>query len=506
MTGPVIAPFAAAARRAPQRPALQDAAGVVTRGELLGRVAGLAERVRHHDPGARLIGVLLPRGRHLAAGILAAHSAGAGYLPLDPDQPDARLSAMLADARPACVLTTAGLRHRIPGGVPVVVHEEVPPVSGPPPPGRGVGQLAYVLYTSGSTGAPKGVAVGQAAVGNFFSVLDSVLGTDRDQVWQAVSSVGFDSSVAEILWPLSRGHYLCLTPNDPLSLLESPLARGTATGAPVTHLQGTPSVARLLAGDPATLAGLRRLDTLLVGGEPFPGDLQALLRSGAGGGPRMINVYGPTEATVWVAYAEIAPAMAEPYPIGPAIAGARLYILDDQLRPARSGRLFIAGAPLSFGYWRLPTLTAQRFRPDPFAGGGARMYDSGDLARIGADGQIILLGRADAQVKIRGHRVELGEIDAVIQSCPGVRDAACLYDSASGTLTAVTVADEQREAQVRRWVAGRLPAYMVPKRFVFRSSALPLSLSGKVDRPALRRSLNRAGQARPPAAGGRASR
>jgi amino acid adenylation domain-containing protein len=509
MTGPVVAPFVAAALSAPQQPALEDADGLVTRGELLGRTAGLAERVQRHDAYNRLVGVLLPRDRQLAAAILAIHLAGAAYLPLDPNQPDARLHAMVADARPVCVLTSGPLRHRVPVGVPVVVHEEVPPAAGAPPRHHPAGRVAYLMYTSGSSGAPKGVLVGQAALGNFFSVLDSVLATPRQQVWQAVSSVGFDSSVAEILWPLARGKYLCLTPNDPLSLLDSALARGTVTGTCVTHVQGTPSVARLLAGDPSTLAGLRRLDTLLVGGEPFPGDLQAVLTAGEGTGPRMINVYGPTESTVWVACAEIHPAMDEPYPIGPAIAGARLYVLDDQLRPARTGRLYIGGAPLSLGYWRLPALTAGSFLPDPFAGGGARMYDSGDLAGVGRDGQIAVFGRADAQVKIRGHRVELGEIEAVLQSCPWVRGAVCVYDrepGGHGVLTAIAVAEQQRAEQVRQWVAQRLPPYMVPKRFVFRLEALPLSPSGKVDRAALRRSLNSTGQARPPTADGRSSR
>jgi amino acid adenylation domain-containing protein len=503
VSGPVWSGFQRVARAAPDRPCLEDAAGVVTRGELLRVAGGVARQLAGLRVAGRVVAVLLPRDRHLPAAILAAHATGAAYLPLDSGQPDHRLRAVLADATPVCVVTSAALRHRVPGDCPAVVHERVRPALPPPePPGAGADRPAYLIYTSGSSGTPKGVLVGQAALGNYFAALDAVLARPRAQVWQPVSSIGFDSSVAELLWPLARGKYVCLTPNDPLSLLESPLAGRSRLGARVTHVQGTPSMARLLTGDPATLAGMRALDTLLVGGEPFPYDVLAALAGTGGAGPRVINVYGPTEATVWVAATPVTARSPAPCSIGPPIAGAALYVLDGRLHPARTGRLFIGGASLAYGYWRRGALTAERFCPDPFAADGSRMYDTGDLARVRGDGEIAVLGRVDDQVKIRGHRVELGEVESALKACPWVQDAACLHrpgPDGTGTLTAVVVPEpgggpgggpagggpaDPADA-VRHWLAARLPPYMIPAEVRLRPDRLPLTLSGKVDRARL---------------------
>ena len=350
--------------------------------------------------------------------------------------------------------------------------------------GTGTGRcagLSYLIFTSGTTGRPKGVAITDAGLAAYFRAVDALLGHEPDQVWLAVSSVTFDSSVGEILWPAVSGHLVRLGDNrlpDLMDMAADPTRR-------LTHLQCAPTLLRLLADEPEAVERLRRAGTLLLGGEPFPLDMVPLLK-GEAAGPRLVNVYGPTEATVWVSSSDVGPDAPGPVPIGTANQDTVLRVLDENLHPVADGEpgvLWISGPQLAAGYWRDPVLTAQTFVPDPFGDEGARMYRTGDVAKTTAEG-IVILGRDDDQVKIRGNRVELGEIEQVLRGMPGVRDAVCLLLGAAGeekSLVAVLTGSGVDGRAVRRHVAALLPGYMVPHRVVVRAD-LPLSAGGKVDR------------------------
>ncbi len=476
----------------PAAPSIQDADGVLTRAEVERRAGELAARLRAAGGARRLVGVATGRGAATAVAILGVDAAGSAYLPLDTAQPAARLATVIGDAAPACVLATRRTAPLLPPDVPVLLVDDGAPAAADPPcrlADDTGGELAYVMYTSGSTGVPKGVAIRRSGLATYFAALDRELGTAPGQVWLWVSSISFDSSVAELVWSLVRGQLVRVADSSALGLLESPLATGDAPR--VTHVQCTPSLVRLLAADPGTLAGLRRLRVLLVGGEPFPADLVPLLRPG-GSGPRLVNVYGPTETTVWVACCDVTEQSPRPVPVGDPIPGVRLAVLDDRLEPVpvgRPGRLFVLGGSLAAGYWRRPDLTAAWFRRLP--GSGERAYDTGDVAVRLPHGTVVL-GRADGQVKVRGHRVELGEVEAVLRADPEVRDAACVVDDEHGfaaELTAFVVAgDGFDEAAVQDRLRGQLPHYMVPTQLL-PVDGLPLTAAGKVDRRRLRAQL-----------------
>jgi amino acid adenylation domain-containing protein len=472
--------FAALAAAAPGKPCVEDPAGTVSRGQLMDRVTAIAKALTAAAGSSRLIGVLSERDANLVAAMLAVHQAGNAYLPLDPAHPDQRLADTVADAAPALVITTAALAGRLSPDIPVLLIDDLS-VRGDVAAGGNAEGLAWVMYTSGSTGRPKGVAVPASAMSQHFTVLDAELAGDQDQVWLAASSVVFDSSVTEILWAVTSGHLVCIGDNTPLGLLESPLVTGTRDGRRVTHMQGAASMARILAADPDACAGVRGLKVLMLGGEAYPVDLVGRLT-----GPRLLNVYGPTETTVWVARSEVTADSPLPVTIGAAAPGTGLRVLDDLLQPAVEGMLYISGRQLAAGYWQRPGLTATAFLPDPFAGDGSRMYRTGDQARV-YDHGIVVKGRADGMVKIRGNRVELGEVELAVRDVPGIRDAVVLVDQGP-VLVCVYDGDPDAADAARRQLAVRLPAYMRPARFVMRSP-LPRNGAGKLDRRAVAREL-----------------
>jgi amino acid adenylation domain-containing protein len=451
----------------------------------------IAALIRAEFGKQRLVGVFCHRDRWLVAALLGVHAAECAYLPLDAAQPSARIASVVADAEPDLIVTTHELFGALPAPVPklIVGDDCISFRSG----ARGsqasttTDPLAYVTYTSGTTGSPKGVAVSVKAMNAYLRALREEVGGDREQIWMAVSSVTFDSSVAEIFWPVIAGHRLCLGDNSPLGLLESQLVVGTLDGRSVTHMQCAPSLVRMLMGDREALVALTRVRTLLLGGEKFPIDLVPALNQD-GAGPRLLNVYGPTETTVWVARSTVTSLTKAPVTIGETAAGSRIYVLDDDMRPIDSGevgRLFVAGAQVANGYWRCPELTAEKFHPDPFATDGSRMYDTGDVAQSGPDG-IVVLGRFDDQVKIRGNRVEPGEVEAVLRKKAGIRDAVCLVDEDPSGTSLVCAYDgaEVPPAELAEFLSGLLPAYMIPARFVY-VTPLPLTVAGKVDRAGL---------------------
>ncbi|MDH6578648.1 amino acid adenylation domain-containing protein [Kitasatospora sp. MAP5-34] len=466
---------------ADDRPCIDDGAGLVTRAELRSRVLTLAARISDLAGPNALVAVLCHRGRDFVASALAVHHSGGAHLPLDTSHPDERLATVLASAEPDLVLTTSYLLDRLPPGTAALLLDTGEVAGRAATRTTRCDGLAYVTYTSGTTGRPKGVAVTHEGLRGYFQALDHEIGADPDQVWLAASSVTFDSSVGEILWPVVSGHLVRLGGNTFPELVDEVLDPTRR----ITHMQCAPTLLRLLLSEPGADERLRAAHSLLIGGEAFPLDLVPVLHTGSAG-PRLVNVYGPTEATVWVSRCDVAPGAVGPVSVGSPSEGNVLRVLDEQLEPVAPGgigMLWIGGRQVAAGYWNDPGLTEKSFRPDPFAGGSARMYRTGDLAVLTEDG-IVLVGREDDQVKVHGNRVELGEVEKALRAAPGVQDAVCLVDrdtAAASLLVGVCAGDGLDRNAVRAHLAGLLPGYMVPSRIVIRD-LLPMTVAGKVDR------------------------
>ncbi len=272
------------------------------------------------------------------------------------------------------------------------------------------------MYTSGSTGKPKGVMVENRNVVNLFTGMDRAIGCEPG-VWLAVTSVSFDISVLELLWTLTRGFTVVVHGDEGSATIADEIARYR-----VTHLQMTPSLARMLTLDPRAYAALGSLKQMLLGGEAVPAALIHHLRQVFKG--ELHNMYGPTETTIWSTTCRIEN-VGTTVSIGKPIANTQIYMLDPDLNPVpvgEIGELFISGDGVARGYWRQPELSAERFVVIP-ALGTNHVYRTGDLARFLPDGNIDFFGRADDQIKLRGHRIEPGEIEALLEKCSGVRQA-----------------------------------------------------------------------------------
>lgn len=371
------------------------------------------------------LALCLTRSLTLIVALLAILKTGAAYLPLDPEHPTERLRLILADAQPALVLTERTLHARFADlDVPLILHDDLPttpPATVTPhrPPAFDSEQLAYLIYTSGSAGTPKGVAVPHRSVVNFLYAMQHEPGITPTDRLLAVTTVAFDIAALELFLPLTVGAQVILASSEQsrdglqlVHLLEQ-------SGA--TMMQATPATWRMLLA-----AGWQGPQTLklLCGGEALSPDLAAQLVQR---GRAVWNLYGPTETTIWSTINRITDATA-PVLIGRPIANTSCYILDAEgmpVPPGVIGELYIGGAGVVRGYHRRPDLTAERFVPDPFAASaGARMYRTGDQARFHPDGRIEYLGRADFQIKLRGVRIEPGEIEAAILRHPQIREAA----------------------------------------------------------------------------------
>ncbi|WP_432534345.1 non-ribosomal peptide synthetase [Kineococcus esterisolvens] len=486
----VAVAFAERARLTPDAPALVADGATLTYRQLADRVEELARQlVAAGAAPERLVALALPRGADLVAGMLAVLRTGAAYLPLDVEHPAERLRQVLGDARPACTLTTSGVLAELPVRVPAPVLTDgargetpgEPPVEPPAP--RPAGEhLAYVLHTSGSTGRPKGVMVTTA---NLAAFTETVVGEGWVRPGDrlvAVTTVSFDIAALELLCPLVAGATVVLadrwTVRDPDALHEL-VARSGAT-----VLQATPSLWRPLVEHERApqLRGVRAL----VGGEALPPDLAAAL---TGSCAAVRNVYGPTEVTVWATGTDLAPGA--PVTIGEPWTDVHARVLDEDLREVPdgvAGELYLGGAQVTRGYLGRPDLTAARFVADPGVP-GRRVYRTGDLVRR-RDGRLEFLRRVDDQVKVRGFRVELAEVEGALAAAPGVaRAAAAVRADASGTgrLLGWVVPEPGAgldPAAVREAAARSLPEYAVPQ-VVTVVAALPLTLNGKVDRRAL---------------------
>ncbi len=499
--------FAAQARRTPGAVAVTWQGQQLTYAELDRRANQLGHRLRARGVGPDvLVGLCAERSADLVIGILGILKAGGAYVPLDPAYPHARLAFMLEDAHVAVLVTQRELVDRLPAGAAPVVCLDDDGASWPQPDeadeapadGATADNLAYVIYTSGSTGQPKGVPVTHRNVARLFEATDGWFGFDEHDVWTLFHSYAFDFSVWELWGPLLRGGRLVVVP---YWVSRSPEAFGELLGREaVTVLNQTPSAFRqLVQADLAAAAPLGpALRLVIFGGEALElASLLPWLERHGDSRPRLVNMYGITETTVHVTYRPITLADVRGGAgsvIGRPIPDLRVHVLDphQQLVPIGvPGELYVGGAGLARGYLNRPELTAERFVPDPFAGGDAgRLYRTGDLARRLPNGELEYLGRLDHQVKIRGFRIELGEIETALGQHSAVREAVVLTrEDAAGSkrLVAYLATDQDRQAVIEEVTAllrGKLPDYMVPASFVV-LDALPLTENGKVDRKAL---------------------
>jgi pristinamycin I synthase-3/4 len=425
-----------------------------TYAELDARANELAARLT--GPGT-LIGIAHDRSIEMVVAMLAILKAGAAYVPLDPDFPPARFAELVVDAKPAFVQ---------PGSLPARAIRA----------GRDPRHPAYVLYTSGSTGKPKGVVIERRALSVFIEAIAKHIRFTRHL---AVTTIGFDISILELIAPLCSGAEVWLadrdTARDPVKLAAL-IRRGR-----IDSMQATPSHWSLLAGEHANaLEGLR----ILAGGEALPRHLARLLHQR---GAEVWNLYGPTEATVWsaihrVADADLVGSAPEVVSIGRPLDGYGMHVLDDDLEAVPdgvTGELYIGGEALARGYHGRAALTAERFVADA---NGARMYRSGDLVRRRADGALEFRGRADAQLKVRGFRIEPAEVEAVLKAQEGVTNAVVV--AREHALLGYVTGHGLDPFALRSACAQRLPEYMVPALIV-PLEAMPVTPNGKIDRRAL---------------------
>ncbi|MFJ6215457.1 amino acid adenylation domain-containing protein [Streptomyces sp. NPDC092296] len=485
--------FFAQARATPDAVAVVSDAGPTRYGELAGRVRALALRLRAEGVSRETpVGVALHRGTDLVTALLAVPAAGGVYVPLAPEHPAERLAFMVEDAGVGLVLTEESLRDRLPAHPRTLLLDSDGEAPGPASPESGLPSVggtdaAYVMYTSGSTGRPKGVVVPQAAIRNrvLWSVERYGLGPG-DRLLQK-TTIGFDAAVWEFLSPLVSGATVVMAPpeahRDP-----GVMARAVAEHR-VTVLQLVPSVLRLLLAEPG-LAACTSLRLVCSAGEPLPADLCARLRETVDA--EVFNTYGPTECAIDSTAWRYDPDEAgELVPIGLPLPNVRTYVVDPEDRRVPlgvTGELCVGGVQLARGYLGRGDLTADRFTPDPYATEpGARWYRTGDLVRRREDGALEYVGRIDDQVKLRGVRIEPGEIEARLTAHPAVAAAVVAVhrpEAGEPELVAYTVAADGpgiAPEQLREYLAARLPEAMVPSVFV-ELDAVPLTANGKVDR------------------------
>ncbi|MEV6910702.1 amino acid adenylation domain-containing protein [Amycolatopsis sp. NPDC051071] len=472
-----------------QATATPDAVAVVCEGEswtyaeVDARANRLARRLAGH--GARpetVVGVAVERSADLVAGLLGVLKSGAAYLPIDPRYPSARLAQALTDARPDLIVTTADAAAVLPeDATPLYLDDHGPERE---PEAAQPGNLAYVLYTSGSTGTPKGVAITHDCVVNGVLRMAPVVGMAPGVRLFAGTSINFDVSVFEIFTALCHGGTVEIA-RDVLALGE----RGGWHGGVISTV---PSVFAELVDE---LAGKTTVDTVVFAGEALPSSLVRRVRS-AFPGIRVVNAYGQTESFYASAFLA-GDGDAAAVPIGTPLGNMRAYVLGPGLRPVPegvAGELYVAGL-VGRGYHGRSGQTAERFVADPFATPGSRMYRTGDLARWTGDG-LEYAGRSDNQVKVRGFRIEPGEVEAALTAYPGVDQAAVVAIDGKRLAGYVVPADVDLTG-LRDFAAGRLPEFMVPSGLVA-LDRLPLSANGKLDRKALPEPDFAAGEYRAP--------
>lgn len=493
------------ARKMPDAPALADARWQFSYREMRQQVVALAQLLRQRGvkPGDS-VAVALPRSVFLTLALHGIVEAGAAWLPLDTGYPDDRLRMMLEDARPSLLIASEDQLARfsdIPGleslcyQQPLAAGDEAPLALSKPD------HTAYIIFTSGSTGRPKGVMVGQTAIVNRLLWMQDRYPLSADDVVAQKTPCSFDVSVWEFWWPFIAGAQLVMAEpeahRDPQAMQQFFARYGVTT----THFVPSMLAAFVASLDGDSVAACRTLRRVFCSGEALPTELcrdwERLT------GAPLHNLYGPTEAAVDVSWypacgPELAAVTGSSVPIGWPVWNTGLRILDAAMRPVPpgvAGDLYLTGIQLAQGYLGRPDLTASRFIADPFAP-GERMYRTGDVARWLTNGAVEYLGRSDDQLKIRGQRIELGEIDRVMSALPDVAQAlshACVFNQAAATggdarqLVGYLVSDSGLPldtAALRARLAEQLPPHMVPV-VLMQLAELPLSANGKLDRKAL---------------------
>ena len=485
MTETLHSKFIEQAVKNPDAIAVYSEAGVLTYGELDERSRVLAEQLVAGGAGPGVpVGICVERTPDLLVSIMATLRSGSCYLPLDPAYPAGRLTFMVQDSGTHLLLTTPSSRASCPAGPTVVVLDgTITTEHGEKPVPVVPGDTAYIIYTSGSTGTPKGVAIHQRGCVAMLAELDRLFeGCDLSGV-SAASSVCFDMSVMEIFAALCRGGAVVLVESAVHLPESSHLDK-------VTHLNAIPSVMNTLLDAGCLPPNVR---TIVFGGEPLRRKLvdRAYRETNA---DRVFNAYGPTEGTVFCSFGLVPRDGTDEPTMGPPSAHVRAYVLDENLQRqpvGAPGELYIGGVALAHGYVNRPGTTAERFVPDPFLD-GERMYRTGDVVTLTAGGELQFGGRTDHQVKVRGYRIELEEVEARLTGCPEVREAAAVVrdnrligyvvpedDAPEGARL-----DARLQSAITDRLAGELPDYMVPATIVF-LTALPLAPGGKLDRAAL---------------------
>ncbi len=482
--------ISAQAASTPDRVAVEFEGTTLSYAELDAR----ANRLAHYLLGLGVepeepVGVSLRRSADLVVALLGVLKAGAAYVPVDPSFPADRRSFMLEDSGARVVVTEDALVADIPSVDHVVSLDgdateiDAGPATEPSPEAAADG-LAYIIYTSGSTGTPKGVEVGHRALVNFLTSMRREPGLDADDVLVAVTTLSFDIAGLELYLPLVTGARVVVAPEDTAADARKLWKLLDDCGA--TVMQATPATWRMLVdvGWPGR-PGLKAL----CGGEALP---PSLARELVERGLDLWNMYGPTETTIWSTVARVTDADA-PITLGRPIANTTVVVLDAQGEPSPTGvpgELCIGGTGVARGYRGRPELTDERFIRDPFTEReGARLYRTGDLARMRADGSIQFLGRRDQQVKVRGFRIELEEIESHLLVHPHVNAAVVSThrdDTGENTLVAYVVpaGEQPTAAELRQFLSARVPAYMVPSA-IMTLAELPLTPNGKIDRKAL---------------------
>ncbi len=479
-------------KRTPNAIAVVDGSEKLTYRELNDLANRLAQELRRHGAGPdEIVALFAGRSVFLVVALLAIIKSGAAYLPLDPLFPPRRLAYMLDDSKPRVLITEQKLRDDLPpfSGTTILLEDRAWRSHGSDNLSVAVTgeNLAYLLYTSGSTGEPKGVAVPRKALANLlWSMRDLLQLSERDRLL-AVTTISFDIAGADMWLPLLVGAQIVIATREDAS--DGNLLGELIERHKITFLQATPVTWQVLLE--SGWKGERELQAVCTG-EAMPPGIAAQL------GPLvklLWNLYGPTETTIWSTAFKV-PSSPSPILIGRPIANTQVYILDRLLEPVPigvPGDLYIGGEGLARGYLNRPELTAEKFLADPFRGAGAKMYRTGDLARFRPDGNIECLGRNDHQVKLRGYRIELGEIEETLKTLPGIAQAVAVVREAStggkqlaAYYTRVADADRQslRSTEIRSHLSRSLPEYMIPSTFVA-LEAFPLTPNGKLDRNAL---------------------
>ena len=480
--------FEAQVRQTPESVALMYKEQSLTYRELNQQANALARKLQTLGiQKEQRVAVLMKRSPELLVALLAVMKAGGAYVPLHTSFPEERIRYILEDAEVQVLLTNTEVGTDFAQDFPVLMlggNSFLGEYAGDDlPPQATTAQLAYLIYTSGSTGTPKGVMVDHAPLVNFLWSMKDRPGMKAGEVLMAVTSVSFDIAGLELYLPLLVGATVCLASEE---MLANPVLLADALESyQVNRMQATPATWQLLLK--TDWKGKKDLQAL-CGGEALPRKLADQLLDRV---ESLWNMYGPTETTIWSSVGEIQPDEA-PISIGQPIYNTQLYILDRHLQPVPRGvvgELHIGGEGLARGYVNLPELTREQFIQDPFADRpGARLYKTGDHARFLADGFIEVLGRMDEQVKLNGHRMELGEIASVMLEHPAVQEAVVILRQESygaKRLMGYFVAHTPMEAEdLRAFVRRKLPAYMTPTFFIG-LDALPLSPNGKIDRKGL---------------------